>query len=740
LSHTVIRVSQIRSASHKRRGGVIFSGRAVSDSGEIIEEGTLYVVVARHDVIDARLVEPGQWWRVAGDMTEQVRIVNNYKYREWQVAAVTAELVRPSGQHLIALMADSPAFAGVGMVKARRLWERFGERFYELLDTGDVDTLSSVLTVDVARQAVAAWTRLQDTKTLQWLHTHGFSAELGKKLIAFFGKDTSTAIEEDPYRLLSFCAGWREVDLLALDHFKVGLDDRRRLRGAVEEALYRVIAAGNTATSIYSLKSRLAQLLGSQRSSKEWQRLVSDVIDEGPEHASFTVGPTGLIHPVGPLVMEMTIAGAIADRLREGKTCQLLTSDNVETVIAEYESTLSYTLTLEQKAAVQLAAAWGFAIVVGGAGVGKTTMLKTLYQVYDAAGVTLHQIALAGSAARRMSEVTGRPASTIAAFLQKVNSVDLTRQIVIVVDDASVLDVITMSKLCEALPPHVRILLAGDSSQLMPVGLGLILPALVDIPGMPVVELTAVKRYGSLIASAAQDVRAGRWPNLSTDLKDSISFLPCKQDGITNFVVSLYGAAPAETKILCAKRSGPDGAKAINYACQVRYTHSGEHLAIWNEEFEQQQGTALYLHDLVTCNRNRWDVGIQNGSLGRIVSIEEVPFIDPDDNELGNVLGSIKWDDGVVRPLYESMLDELELGYGITVHKAQGSQWPIVIVPLTANRVLDRTLIYAAITCARTKVILVGDPAAAKAAVEALPKSYYRQTGLKIWLAQALAV
>jgi exodeoxyribonuclease V alpha subunit len=255
---------------------------------------------------------------------------------------------------------------------------------------------------------------------------------------------------------------------------------------------------------------------------------------------------------------------------------------------------------------------------------------------------------------------------------------------------------------------------------------------------MPVVELTAVKRYGGLIASAAQDVRAGRWPNLSADLKDSIAFLPCKRDGITDLVVSLYDAAPAETQILCAKRSGPDGVKAINEACQARYTRDGKHLTIWNEEFEQQQGTGLYLQDLVMCNRNRWDVGIQNGSLGRIVSFEKVPFVEPNGEELGRVLGGIEWDDGVVRPLYESMLDDLELGYGITVHKAQGSQWAIIIIPLTANRLLDRTLIYTAMTRARTKVILVGDPAAAKAAVEALPKSYYRQTGLKIWLERAL--
>lgn len=370
---------------------------------------------------------------------------------------------------------------------------------------------------------------------------------------------------------------------------------------------------------------------------------------------------------------------------------------------------------------------------------GKTTVLQTLYQIYDGAGVTVFQMALAGRAAKRMQEVTGRPASTIATFLRKVVTLDLSGHAVVVVDEASMLDVITMSELCEALPSHIRILLIGDSSQLMPVGPGLVLHAIVNHPSIPVVELTTVKRYGGLIAQAAQDVRVGRWPVLSEDLNESIAFLPCERSDITDLVVSLYDAAPSDTQILCAKRNGTDGVKSINASCQARYTKDGEHLTVWNEEFKQQQRSGLYLNDLVICSRNRWNIGVQNGSLGRLVSIEKFPFVAPGNEELGKVLGHVEWDDGATRPLFDSMLDDLELGYAITVHKAQGSQWPVIIIPLTANRLLDRTLVYTAITRARLKVILVGDPAAAKAAVEAMPKSYFRKTGLQVWLEHTLS-
>lgn len=734
----IIRVSQIRSSNPQGRGGVIFSGRAINDGGEIVDGKTLYVVKAAYNVIGLGLVEPGQWWRVSGALSEQERIVDNYKFSEWQMEAAEAELVQPSGEHLVTLMADSPAFEGIGYVKARKLWERFGSRLYDILDARDAETLATVLSPEVALKAVAAWGQFGDSKTLQWLHAHGFSTALGRKLIGFFGPDTAKSVEADPYRLLSFCAGWREVDALALRHFKLPFDDKRRLRGAIEEALYRIFAAGHTATAIGELDGHLSSLLGSQRSPKQWRLLASDALDEGFEQASFIVGPTGLIHPVGPMVMEMTIARAIASRLADDGT-RLMDGSQVEALIDDYESSLSYPLTIEQRSAVQLAARHRFALVVGGAGVGKTTVLQTLYQVYDAAGVTVYQMALAGRAAKRMQEVTGRPASTIAAFLRKVASLDLSGRAVVVVDEASMLDVITMSKLCEALPGHIRILLTGDSSQLMPVGPGLVLHTLVNHPGIPVVELTAVKRYGGSIAQAALDVRAGRWPVLSEDLNESIAFLPCKKADITELVVSLYDAAPSETQVLCAKRNGTDGVKSINASCQARYTKDGKHLTIWNEEFNQQQGTGFYLNDLVMCSRNRWDIGVQNGSLGRLVSIEPVPFIAPESEELGKVLGGIEWDDGVTRPLFESMLDDLELGYAITVHKAQGSQWPVVIIPLTANRLLDRTLVYTAMTRARTKVILVGEPDAAKAAVEAMPKSHYRKTGLQVWLEMAMA-
>jgi exodeoxyribonuclease V alpha subunit len=142
----------------------------------------------------------------------------------------------------------------------------------------------------------------------------------------------------------------------------------------------------------------------------------------------------------------------------------------------------------------------------------------------------------------------------------------------------------------------------------------------------------------------------------------------------------------------------------------------------------------------VLCTRNLWDRGLQNGLLGVVVQVEDVHrTLDTEaGDDTGPVLAWVDWDDGVRRPIVEDMLDDLELGYAITVHKAQGSQWPRVIVPLTGNRLLDRTLVYTAVTRAQQQVLLVGDESAVKDAVKREPRAQSRQVALDLHLTRQL--
>jgi exodeoxyribonuclease V alpha subunit len=694
------------------------------------------------------IVQPGQWWKVSGETSKRLLEVNGYWISEWQIEVASAVLLRPSGEHIVKFMAYNPAFEGIGETKARQLWESFGSHLYEVLDSGDADTLAKVLTPKSASQVVLAWAQYGDSRTLQWLQAQGFDLSLGRKVLKFFGPDTAEMIEEDPYRLLSFCASWRQVDALARSHFGIAADDPRRLQGAVEEACYRIFAAGHTRAISAILMDYLQNVLGPQSAEFRWRGLVPTALSQGLTNGSFVVGLNG-IQPLGALVMESEVAQAVADRLLAINIAPLLPAYDVELILREYEFAEHIELNVEQRQAVQLAADKTFVLITGGAGVGKTTVLKALYEVYDRAEVKITQLALAGRAAKRMQEATSRPASTIANFLRNWKDGVLVDPCVLVVDESSMVDIVSMYRLCELLEISVRIVLVGDPAQLMPVGPGLVLHALSRVPQVPLAELKVIKRYGGAIAAAALDIREGKWPELPSLEDAPIAFIACDTssratgpESIPETVLRLYQQDPLNTQILCARKKGPDGVQRINALCQATRTAGAPPVMVWSEQHDTYAQTGFHLGDPLLCTRNLWDRGLQNGSLGTIVDIEDVPRLlnegDGEYEEGEHALAWVDWDDGVRRPLVEAMLDDLVLGYAITIHKAQGSQWPRIIIPVTGHRMLDRTLVYTAVTRAQRQVLLVGDEAAAKAAVESQPRVNERQVALDLLLKKAL--
>lgn len=737
-----LRVATIRSQNPRGFGGCIFTGKPIDEQGNIQDAKAYFVVRAPRKTLGGTLVQVGQWWRVYGESQPNTILVNGYQLTEWQIKASDAELLLPSGEHIITLMADSPNFQGIGQVKARKLWELYGDHLYDILDQGDVAALTEVLGKESARQVLAAWALYGDTRTLQWLHAKGFDTAIGRKIVAFFGPKTAGSIEEDPYRLLSFCASWRKVDALAREHFGVAENDLRRLQGAVEESCYRLFGDGHTVATFPMLQTRLASVLGGKASTAAWDELLYNALSQGLTNGSYLLEGGVTVHPLGPFVMENEVATAIAARLRNTPSPQLLFDGEIHELIAAYEAREGIELNEEQRLGVLTAAANAFALITGGAGVGKTTLLKALYQVYDQAGVSIFQMALAGRAAKRMQEATARPACTIASFLKNTQTEDLALPCVVVVDEASMIDIISMSRLCALLPAHVRLLLVGDPNQLMPVGPGLVLHALAETPGIPLVELKVVKRYGGEIGAAAAAILKGRWPELPDVESAPIAFIPWAaqrvgrtdgaNDNLAAALLKLYLQSPGSTQILSSRRNGIDGIKGLNALFQQKLTRQARPLLVWNNEHASHAHTGFHLGDPLLFTRNLWDWGLQNGSLGKLVQIEDEPRLLHNENgeDIGYALAWAEWDDGERRPILESMLDDLELGYAITVHKAQGSQWERVIVPITGNRLLDRTLVYTAVTRAQKQILLVGDEAAAQKAVEGLPRAHYRQVAL----------
>ena len=733
-TNVTLRVTGVRSQNPRGFGGAIFTGVPVDATGSVLDACTYIVVKATRATLGGTKVERGQWWTVAGQLAERRSVVDGFDLVEQQVDVEVAYLARPTGEHLVTFIAENPAFEGLGTVKARRLWERFGEQLYLLLDAADPSPFAEVLSATAAQRLVEAWACHGESRTLQWLQAAGFDIGLGRKVLRYFGDEAQARIEEDPYRLLSFAGKWSAVDLMAQTQFGVTSDDPRRLRGAVEEACYRTFAAGHTAMLPEDLTEQVAPLLGRPPAGTRWRDLLETAVSEGLRSGHIVQTQHGL-QSLGALVMERQVAKAIHERLT-GDVQQLLPSNRGERVIAACEAEDGIELNPEQRTAIRMAARHAFVCITGGAGVGKTTVLKSLYRMYQDAGTKVLQVALAGRAAKRMQEATGLPASTIASFLKSVNDLTFEGPTVLVIDEASMVDIVSMSRLCQALLPHVRLVLVGDPYQLMPVGPGLVLHCVMRVPRIPSTELKTVKRYGGEIASVASAVRAGLWPSISADEAAPVAFIHCDDRQIAERVADLYALDTASTQVLAPLRNGPAGTKVLNQVCQQRFTGDGPTVTRWNDEFDRPEHCGFNLGDVVLCTRNLWDKGLQNGSMGRVVEVESLATKSSDDAE--RALALVEWDDGICRELTSEMLEDVELGFATTVHKAQGSQWRRVIVPVTRSRLLDRTLLYTAITRAQVQVILVGDVEAAKKATEAPPKAHSRKVALDLALMQYL--
>lgn len=721
----LLRVQRVR---HRSARATILSGVAIDEAGQLVAGSPRYAVTLPSKLAVAE-VEQGQWWRLTGKPVPTEYSVDGYRVVEHRFVAVDAELLRPSGEHIVQLLSTSPAFPGVGEVKARRLWERLGESLYDCMDRADADALAAVVGEDLARVLLTGWRQFGDAAALRWCQRVGLSLRLSRKLLDVYGSGALDAVEADPYRLLAFGMSWTAADTLARQHFGLALDDGRRLAAAVEAVMYQAFDAGHTCCERGDVETALARLVGRAHTDA--------AIVHAREHHCVRVSGAR-IQALGPLLIEQAVATALRQRM--GAAAPLAGPSAVDALLAAFERDeaaslgfVDFTLNAAQREAVHAAARYPLVLITGGAGVGKTTVLKAVGCLLERCGQHIYAMALSGRAAKRLAEATHRPAMTIAGFLRNVAPQGLPEDSVLVIDEASMLDLLLAYRLLNAIPPSCRLILIGDPFQLPPVGPGLTLHALVSVAAVPRVELTEVRRFGGAIAAVARAVREGRWEPPPANPGAPLGFLPCAPNEVAGNVLRLYLADPASTQVLTFTRErGAASAKALNTLCQDALAATSPRLLVWNDERERREDTGLRLGEPVLCTRNLYDWGLQNGSLGRIEAIEDTPqpIHGADGEPKGMAFAWVRWDDGERRPVTEEVLDALELAYAVTVHKAQGSQFPRVIIPVYAARNLDRTMLYTAITRATTQVLLVGDVKVARRAVEALPHASRRRVAL----------
>ncbi len=735
LTNKTIRVQSIRSQNPVGYGGAIFTGTVIDDIGQIVDAKQTVVVKAPFSLLNRIRVELGQWWELYGETETYTNDINGYRLKEIQLLPHQMQLVRPSGEHIVRLMADNKAFEGIGDVKARKLWERFGNKLYSILDNSDISSLSQVVSTETAHHLLLAWQQYGDTKTLHWFVQNGFTVEMGKKLLAYYGKETSEKIENDPYRMLAFSGRWKNVDAMAIKTFGLKPDDPRRLRGAIEEALYRRFALGDTAVPLKMIQNSLIKLL--QTNEINWAEMTSKAMISGYGQGCFVISDNGddlVLHALGPYFMEKNIASEIVNRVKIQST--VIDGQDISQELLKFEQQSGFSLNSEQHLAVTSTVSSVFSIITGGAGTGKTTVLEALYRLYDKVGITVHQMALSGRATKRMIEATNREGTTIAGFLRNVDTSEFNDQTVIVIDEASMIDVGIMHRILQHIPSETKIVLVGDSAQLPPIGAGLVLHSLLEVREIPVTVLKEVNRYGDKILKAAESIREGNWPELSENINDDICFIPCKLSKIKEKLASLYSDClmkNTDVKILEPLKAGKySGTQRTNQTCQEAFAKNSRPVKLWNTEFDQFETISIKEGEPVICTRNHWDKDLQNGSLGKVIEVYTEPReqFNSKNEPTGEAYADIEWDDGVIRALTEDMIDDIILAYSITVHKGQGSQWDTIIVPIYQARNLDRSMLYTAITRAKKKVILLGDLDEAKKITQEPPKAFNRTTGL----------
>lgn len=676
-------------------GGTIFHATGV--------DGRKNRIIASRDVMPRPPV-PGEVWAIDG---------KKYDHPDYglQYRATEACLNRPSGRLIIQVMSNSPNFPGIGERRARLLWDSFGEQLYELLDRNDHSPYVSVVGEDLARVVNSGWGALAtEAAIFAWLDRRGINGCLATKLLDIYGNDVITKLDENPYRLLAF-SSWKTTDTMAR---AMGMqnNDERRLAAAVDAILIKRLEASHTCAARAILADDIRKLIRCA------EPVAQAALDTALEESAL-VATGAWLQGLGPAAMENYIAEQLhkmasgdfpapQPALRNQIDAGVLTD-----FFHKYRQQF-VPLNNEQQKAITMVLSSPVSVICGGAGVGKTTVLHAILEAARPHDIPVHMMALSGRAARRMSEATGQPAMTIAAFMNAVDrgTLRLDDESIIAIDESSMLDLPTTYRLLRRLEPGCKLVLLGDPGQLPPIGFGLVFHALVDARVVPMVELTEIHRQAAHtgIPRVGRAIRAGVVPDLMSynGIDVGVSFVECARELVGDIVLDIAAELGgfSELQIISAVKAGPAGAQTINSLCR-RSLPLGQ---TWAGNFA--------VGEPVIWLSNDYKLGLMNGSMGKVTG-----------TQFGHPV--VTWDEG------EMVMDDvsdMDLAYAITVHKSQGSQWPRIIMPVYDSRLLDRSLLYTAITRAQLQVVLVGDRLAFERAVQEPANHHKRETGMLWWL------
>ena len=673
-------------------------------------------------------VNAGEW------ITAQGRWVHD-KEHGLQLKAELLKCSAPTTLEGIEKYLGSGMVKGIGPVYASKLVAQFGTAIFDIIENFSA-RLEEVDGIGPGRRRKIkdAWAEQKTIrKIMVFLHSHGVSSSRAVRIYKTYGETAIDQVQSNPYRLALDIQGigFKTADQIA-QHLGIPSDSLLRATAGLRHVLLEASGQGHCALPVEALLDAAGQLLlvplGLVQTALERSLSLRELVAEdiGGERWIFTPQLSRA---------EQTIAERLKHLAAAPPNYPAIDLDKA---IAWCQEKTGTELAPSQRAALGMALTSRFLIVTGGPGVGKTTLVNAILKILRAKKVPCLLCAPTGRAAKRLSESTGLPAQTIHRLLEAKGQGGFERNDrnplecdLLVVDEGSMIDVPLMSYLLRALPEAAALILVGDVDQLPSVGPGLVLRDLIDSGVARVTRLTEVFRQAahSRIITAAHQINQGFMPDLPPgesdfyfiERQDPESIAKTLAEVLRDRIPARFKLDPIrDVQVLSPMNRGSLGVHELNLQLQNLLNP----LPPGGQEIEKF-GWKFRAGDKVIQTENNYDKEVFNGDIGQIVRLA------PEEREL-----TVRYEQREV--IYEyGELDELSLAYTITIHKSQGSEFPVVVMPLATQHylLLQRNLVYTGITRGKKLVVLIGQPKALGMAIRN-NKTEQRYSGLLYRLKQ----